>query len=180
MARADVSPFSQDRSIHALSSRSLYTMPIYLPTYLHESGEGGNGEEEMRTRHISKSLRSNLSIWRRWIGITTDRNGSERIERTSGWDCEDTTTRAIAKNCRWPCVLLVALISEYRRGARARAIYQRGFDPTESIKIPSIFRATSDPRDQHSFSQLLAGSLKYEHRESTRRYGTYGETLNGP
>lgn len=137
---------------------SLYDadLPTYLPTNLHESGEGGNGEEEMRTRHISKSLQSNLSIWRRWIGITTDRNGSERIEGTSGWDCEDTTTRAIAKNCRWPCVLLVADIWISTRSARAR-------------QLPKGIRSGRVNKNSLDFSRHLGSPGSTQFQSASRR-----------
>lgn len=83
-----------------------------------------------------------LSIRRRWIEITTDRNGRRKDwEDTSGWDWGDTRARAIAKNCRGPWYLNID--DELGRSW--------GWD---SIKILPIFRATADPGDQRSFSQL--------------------------
>lgn len=75
---------------------------------------------------------------------------------------------------------LERLISEYRRGEdgdRASKVGIRSEFDKNSLDFSRHRRSRGSNAVSVNFSRPR--SLKYERRESARRYGTYGETLNG-
>ena len=75
-------------SIHAPFSRSLYTIRIqgctpsqaniYIYCTIWRQERGGGGEKCAHATHFQVGTIESLSIWRRWIEITTDRNGRRK------------------------------------------------------------------------------------------------------
>lgn len=171
-------------SIHALFSRSLYTIRIqsctpgqtniYIYIYTLYDMKAKKRREwrkgrEMCARDISKSVRSNLSRFddgeSKLPEIETE---DERIERSKWMGLRGYERASNREKLSRIARTLGRVISEYRRGevgSRASKRARWGFD-SSSIKILSIFRATADPGDQTQFQSTSLG------REALNTSGT--------
>lgn len=182
-------------SIHAPFSRSLYTIRIqgctpsqaniyiYIYTVRYEGKEEEGVERNVRTRHISKSVRSNLSRFddgeSKLPQIETE---DERIERSEWMGLKGYERASNREKLSRIARTLGRVISEYRRGevgSRASERASRAGIRSEFDKNSLDFSRRSRGSNAVSVNFSRPGSLKYERRESARRYGTYGETLNG-
>lgn len=169
-------------SIHAPFSRSLYTIRIqgctpsqaniyiYIYTVRYEGKKEEGVERNVRTRHISKSVRSNLSRFddgeSKLPQIETE---DERIERSEWMGLKGYERASNREKLSRIARTLGRVISEYRRGevgSRASERAGRGFDPS-SIKILSIFRA--DPGDQTQFQSTSPGREALNTSGASRR-----------
>lgn len=155
----------ESRAAH--QARPIYIY-IYTVRYEGKEEEGvEKGERNVRTRHFQVGTIESLSIWRRWIEITRDRNG-----RRKDWEVEmDGIERIRAREQSRKIVADSADLGagdiwiSTRRSWKPRKQASKGFD-SSSIKILSIFRATADPGDQTQFQSTSLG------REALNTSGT--------
>lgn len=185
-------------SIHAPFSRSLYTIRIqsctpgqtniyiYIYTVRYEGKEEEGvekGERNVRTRHFQVGTIESLSIWRRWIEITRDRNG-----RRKDWEVEmDGIERIRAREQSRKIVadsadlgagdIWISTRRSWKPRKQASKVGIRFEFDKNSLDFSRHRRSRGSNAVSVNFSR--PGSLKYERHESARRYGTYGETLNG-
>lgn len=163
--------YDSDPGLHA--RQHIYTL------YIHEGKEGGRerGEKCAHATHFQVGTIESLDLttvnrnYHRWKRKTKGLRGR------NGWDWGDTSNREkLSRIAR----TLERLISEYRRGEdgdRASKVGIRSEFDKNSLDFSRHRRSRGSNAVSVNFSRPR--SLKYERRESARRYGTYGETLNG-
>lgn len=159
--------------------------PIYIYIYIYctiwRQERGGGGEKCAHATHFQVGTIESLSIWRRWIEITTDRNGRRKDWEVGMDGIERIRAREQSRKIVADSADLGAgdIWISTRRSWKPRERASRAGIRSEFDKNSLDFSRRSRGSNAVSVNFSRPGSLKYERRESARRYGTYGETLNG-